>query len=245
MVESKESHWDSSPRFDLRLWSHLTNRFCSCRLCHRGSEVGHWIRSVTPHVHWSQQLLNVQRAVTSYSNWTWRHNWVTAPHYSFVNVIQGYEVEALHTPTFRLSPLLINQLDLGRHITIFRNGKCSIISPSSCTLAGKQINGIYIIVSAITLFLTTENRKMRMRDNSKVIIAEATINPIIAEPSIELTIKSSRAGIAAKTKSLTISESRLWHRWLAHMNPTTIESLVSGYTHDDSMCTICIQGKHK
>jgi len=45
--------------------------------------------------------------------------------------------------------------------------------------------------------------------------------------------------------SLTISESRIWHRRLAHMNPTAIKSLVKGYTNDDSMCTVCIQAKHK
>jgi hypothetical protein len=29
------------------------------------------------------------------------------------------------------------------------------------------------------------------------------------------------------------------------MNPTTIKSLVKGYTNNDSMCTVCIQAKHK
>ena len=29
------------------------------------------------------------------------------------------------------------------------------------------------------------------------------------------------------------------------MNPTAKKSLISGYTHDDSMCTVCIQAKHK
>jgi len=29
------------------------------------------------------------------------------------------------------------------------------------------------------------------------------------------------------------------------MNPTAIKSLVKGYTHNDSMSTICIQAKHK
>ena len=28
------------------------------------------------------------------------------------------------------------------------------------------------------------------------------------------------------------------------MNPTAIKSLIDGYTHDDSMCTVCIQAKH-
>jgi len=47
------------------------------------------------------------------------NNSVTATHYGFVDVIQGYQVGALYTPTFRLSLLSINQLDLGGHTTIF------------------------------------------------------------------------------------------------------------------------------
>jgi len=72
------------------------------------------------------------------------YNSVTATHHGFVN-IQGYQVEAIHNPTFRLSLRSINQLDLGGHTTTFRDGKCSITSSSSCTLAGKIVNGIYIV----------------------------------------------------------------------------------------------------
>jgi hypothetical protein len=113
-------------------------------------------------------------------------NSVTATHYGFVD-IQGYQIEALHTPTFRLSLLSINQLDLGGHTKIFWNGKCSITSPSSCTLAGKLINGIYIIVPATELLSsTTVNGRKRKRDSSlpRAIIAEPTIEPKI-EPTIE------------------------------------------------------------
>jgi len=171
------------------------------------------------------------------------NNSVAATHYGFVDVIQGYQVEALHSPTFRLSCLSINQLDLGGHTTIFQDRKCSMTSPSSCTLARKLINGIYIIVpTTILLSLTTENGKRRQRDSSPT--TELTI-----EPTIESTIESLGAPIAAKSKftrkALTISESRFWHRRLAHMNPTAMKSPVKGYTNDDSMCTVCIQAKHK
>jgi hypothetical protein len=155
------------------------------------------------------------------------NNSVTATHYGFVNVIQGYQVEALHTPTFRLSLLSINQLDLGGHTTIFQNGKCSINLPSSSTLAGKLVNGLYIIVPATALLLsTTENGRKRKRESSPP-----------------------KAPTAAKTKStrksLTISESRLWHRRLGHIHPTAMKTLIGGYKHDDLMCTVCIQAKHK
>ena len=141
-------------------------------------------------------------------------------------------------------------------MTIFRNGKCSITSASSRALAGKLINGIYIIVPATALLSsTTENGRKRNSDSSlpRAIIAEPTIEPMIAEPTIEPkiepTIESATAPIAAKTKStqesFTISESRLWHRRLARMNRTALNSLIDRYTHDDSMCTVCIQAKHK
>ena len=125
------------------------------------------------------------------------NNSVTATQYGFVDVIEGYHVEALHTPTFRLSLLSINQLDLDWHTTIFQNGKSSITSPSSYNLTRKLINGIYIIVPANALLSTTKNGKMRKRDSSKVLIAEPTIGPMItdhimkstiADPTIECTI---------------------------------------------------------
>jgi len=46
-------------------------------------------------------------------------------------------------------------------------------------------------------------------------------------------------------KHLIISESRLWHRCIAHNNHTALRSLIDGYTKDDSMCTACIQAQHK
>jgi len=45
--------------------------------------------------------------------------------------------------------------------------------------------------------------------------------------------------------SPTIPESRLLHRQLAHINPTSIKTLIGRYKHHDSMCTVCIQAKHK
>jgi hypothetical protein len=89
-----------------------------------------------------------------------------AMHYVFVDVIQGYQVKALHTSTFRHSILSINHWDLGAYATLFQNGKCSITSPSSCTLAGIVIKGIHIIVPANALLSsTTDNRRKRKRDS--------------------------------------------------------------------------------
>ena len=40
------------------------------------------------------------------------NNSVTTTHYSLIDIIQDYQVKALHTPTFRLSLLSISQLHL-------------------------------------------------------------------------------------------------------------------------------------
>jgi hypothetical protein len=109
---------------------------------------------------------------------------VTATHDSLVDIILGDQVEALHTPTFRVALHSINQLDLGGHMTIFRNGKCSSTSTSSCNLAGKLNNSIYIIVPANAPISTTEIGENRQSESSRVLIAEPTI-----EPTIELTIE--------------------------------------------------------
>jgi len=67
-VESEERNYFSSSPYDRRLRSLPTNCLCS----RRGSEVGHSFWSVTPHVQWPQQLLNVHKALTSHSNQTRR-----------------------------------------------------------------------------------------------------------------------------------------------------------------------------
>ena len=72
-MEIKESHCYSSPRYDHRLQSLLTNCLYSCcDRCRCGSKVGHSFWSVTPHVQWPQPLLNVQKSLTSYRNRTRR-----------------------------------------------------------------------------------------------------------------------------------------------------------------------------
>jgi hypothetical protein len=140
-MSSNERHWDSSPAYDWRLWSLLTTRLC----CLCGSEVGHWFRSVTPHVQWHRQHLNVQKPLTAYSKPT--RTWQFSHHQglSFHQHQIGLSGQTLHTSTSGLSHLGINQLDFGCHTAIFRLGKCSITLSSCCTHAVTLVNGIYIL----------------------------------------------------------------------------------------------------
>jgi len=182
------------------------------------------------------------------------NNSVTATHYRFVDIIQGYDVEALQTRTFWLSLLSINQLDLGGHTTIFWNRKYSITSPSSCNLAGKLINGTYIIVPATTLLSSTTKKEKETYRKWESSLSRALITePIITEPMIaSMNPPASSAPSAPLTakpmstpKSPTISESGTWHRPLAHINPTTMKSVIDRYTHDDSMCRVCMHVNNK
>jgi hypothetical protein len=47
-------------------------------------------------------------------------------HHGLVTISQEYKVNALYTPTFRLSLFFINQLDIARYTSTFRHGKCSV-----------------------------------------------------------------------------------------------------------------------
>jgi hypothetical protein len=46
-------------------------------------------------------------------------------------------------------------------------------------------------------------------------------------------------------KPLTVAESKIWLRRLAHMHLTAIQSTIDGYTHDEVMCITCVKAKHK
>jgi len=93
--------------------------------------------------------------------------------------------------------------------------------------------------------LTTLNRHWRKRVHSPTMKStiEHTIKSTI-EPSIKLPTAPIAGKIKSTQKSHTISMLRIWHWQLAHMNPSTMQSLNDGYTHNDSMCTVCIQAKH-
>jgi len=81
VVESKESHCNSSTCYSRKLQSPLTS----------------WLSS-GGHSHYKP--LNVQQALISDSYWTWHNDSVSATQYSSINIIQGYPAETQHTFTF-------------------------------------------------------------------------------------------------------------------------------------------------
>ena len=62
--------------------------------------------------------------------------------------------------------------------------------------------------------------------------------PMLAAPMALL-------GLTAQTPKLSTTESNLWHQRLGHLHIAAMKPLVDGYTHDGSICELCIQAKHE
>jgi hypothetical protein len=104
------------------------------------SDVGAWFQIVPPHMQWPHQLLNLQKALTSYITWTTRQQMSNFDTLRFRRHYIGNSLNFLHTAYYGLSFLSINQLERGRYRTKFRNGNHSITSASSCTLSRELMN---------------------------------------------------------------------------------------------------------
>jgi len=185
---------------------------------------------------------------------------VTVSHNGLVNYSQNYEVSTLCTPTFRLSPPSINQLDTAGYTSTFGRDKCSISSPS-ITIAGNQYR-------ECLRRPRPEGARGREKEHHRVYISPEWV-PLSAQFTIpfiahftQLTSSPPHTASPCATstvpqcppatefpkptqKPLTIPEPWLWHRRLAHIHPTALRSLIDGYTKADSMCTACIQAQHK
>jgi transposase InsO family protein len=65
-----------------------------------------------------------------------------------------------------------------------------------------------------------------------------------ALPKAPIRKPASRTSTQTK-KKLSISESRMWHRRLAHLHPAAMRSLIDGLTHSDTTCEVYIKAKAK
>jgi hypothetical protein len=82
------------------------------------------------------------------------HNTVRVTYHGLFDATQGYEIDALYTPTFRLSLFSVNQLDSTGSTATFGGGKCSISSPQSpITIIGHRVNDLYFISPGRTISL--------------------------------------------------------------------------------------------
>jgi hypothetical protein len=140
-----------------------------------------------------------------------------------ITVFQGYCADALHTSTFGISQLSIWQLDDDGFTTIFSNSQCSMEN-LQLKVDGNRSGSIYSIPSSpeVCFTLATSSRASpsalgRLFGHSKT--------------TWKITIP---------TSSLLISESSMWHKSLGHVNRASMKSLIQGYTHNHSLCDVCI-----
>jgi hypothetical protein len=99
-----------------------------------------------------------------------RHN-----HYIYTSlsshITQGYKVDVLEIPTFRLSFLSLNQLNSAGYMATFGSGKCSILLPSSPSIiiTGNYIKDRYSRYLAHTFKLTASSSSYRNEIRSHIL----------------------------------------------------------------------------
>jgi len=157
---------------------------------------------------------------------------VTATYHGLVHITQDLQLDALYTPTFRLSLLSISQLEHAGYTTTFRRGKCFISADTKLTITANRVGDLYILQSPHAL----------------------TSEAISTDAQVALQSKTTSSRKEGKTRSQTNSDltpastitARLWHRRLAHLHPAAMRSLIDGLNDlDDTMCDVCLQAKHK
>jgi hypothetical protein len=155
---------------------------------------------------------------------------VRATHYGELP-IHKHRIEALHTPTFRYSLLSVSEFSDRRYIVTFGNNKCLITDFKR-----------NVVVSG------TKNGRLFQVDNDLVALLSAHDLTSAAQPGRSGAHELAPAARPARSgpqKKLSLQDSQLWHRRLAHSNHTAMESLVDGYTYDDRICETCVLAKHE
>jgi len=153
---------------------------------------------------------------------------VTANFNGLINISQGLQLNALYIPTFQLSLLSINQLDLARYTTTFRHGICSIFTNSTNIIAN-HTSDLNILQSCDALNSETTR----------------SYSPPTKTTSTDRKKRKSSSLKTELTSASTITM-RLWHRRLAHLHSAAMRSLIDGFNDLDAtgMCDVCLQAKH-
>jgi len=237
VVESGESHCNSSSRDDRRLRPLLTTCVCSRP---RSSQVGHWFRSITHHVQWPQQHPKVQKTLTSYSIWTRRQQ----PSHRHSFWLRQHTGLSSRSPTYYYIltfPSIYQPIGFGRAYN-YNSGRKMLHNFAIWLQSHRRYIQWHICLVLVTTLLPLTSKQVRYRNRESSLSRE-----LITEPTTKPTIESSETPTIAFTSPTTSSmlKSRQWHRRLAHMTPTAMTTLIGRYSNDYSMCTVCTQPHHK
>jgi hypothetical protein len=142
--------------------------------------------------------------------------------------VQHQEIDALHLPTFRYPLLSVHRLAREGYTVTFTDQDCIILDKRSIiTMTGRSNGNLY-----------------QLDSETQALAADASLYDTgiqgVSMPDAPIAPSST-----VKALKLSITESTLWHQRLGHLHIAAMKSLVNGYTHDGSICEICIQAKHE
>ena len=161
--------------------------------------------------------------------------------------IHKHRIEALRTPTFRYSLLSVSEFNDQSYIVTFGNNKCLITDSKRNIIVSGTKNGRLFqvdndsvaLLSSHELVLTAPHGESGAHhgESSTHILAPGAPHGQSGAHDLG---PAAQPGRSSPQKRLSLQDSQLWHRRLAHSNHTTMEPLVDGYTYDDRICETCI-----
>jgi hypothetical protein len=167
-------------------------------------------------------------------------------HRGLVDTTQGYEIDALYTPTFRLSLFSVNQLNSARPSATTGGGKCFISSLSLLITITGHFGDLYNISTTASAYTTSTSNRL---SNALSITVPSTLSStdsstLASSSSSALTVMTAlrvhihlplQAHLLSHLQAhllpsqnqsplerLTNSETRRRHRRFAHMYPIAV-----------------------
>jgi hypothetical protein len=149
---------------------------------------------------------------------------VTATYHGLAHITQDLQLDALYTPTFRLSLLSISQLEHARYTTTFQRGKCFISADTSSTasITANRVGDLYILQSLYALASEAISTDAKVAFQSKA----TTFSRKDGKRKKQLQTTKTTSDL---TPAFTIAAG-LWHQRLAHHNNRVAERKIRSIT---------------
>jgi len=169
---------------------------------------------------------------------------VRATHYGELS-IHKHRIEALHTPTFRYLLLSVSDFNDQHYIVTFGNNKYLITDGKrNIVVSGTKNGRLFQVDNDSVALLSSHELAPGAHHGQSSIHVFAPGTPHGQSGAHDLA-PATQPGQSSPQKRLSLQDSQLWHRPLAHSIHTAKESLVDGYTYDDRICETCVLAKHE
>jgi hypothetical protein len=173
--------------------------------------------------------------------------------------LRELSIEAYFVPQFHISLLSVRQLAKDGYKTTFTDNLCNISKGSKLMLRARETNGLYQVDLLSRALVMT--RSMARCPPTASCNPPGKANPdspaenvptapprVLSPPATPINDIDMTPGEPRKTRMSDSIE--LWHRRLAHLNPSAMKKLLAATVqysenHDLSSCDICIHAKHQ